>query len=403
VTGNNQHRRTILVTDGEQRATLAVVRSLGAAGHVVHVSASAPRSLAAASRFVRTEHTVPDALSDPDRFAHAIHRIATANGIDTIFPMTEPALLALLPLRDRFDGVLIPFADADTFAGISDKQAVLVAAGKVGIAVPAQDVIPDRGASELIDLSSLQYPIVVKPARSVSTGSDDRLKLSAQHAASREELGHIIRNMDARAYPLLLQQRIVGPGIGIFALVWNGRLIAQFAHRRIREKPPSGGVSVYRESIAVDADLLRMSLALLAEFRWSGVAMVEYKVDQQTSQPYLMEINGRFWGSLQLAIDSGVDFPNLLMAAATGQNPEPVVQFATGVRSRWFWGDVDHLVTRLRRSDRQLSLPNGAPSRWATLKAFFSRHPGDINEIQRRDDMRPFLRESVLWFQQVWR
>ncbi|HXF22946.1 MAG TPA: hypothetical protein VN602_00395, partial [Gemmatimonadaceae bacterium] len=131
------------MTDGEQRATLAVVRSLGAAGHVVHVSAQAPRSLAAASRFARTEHVVPDALADPRRFADEIHSIVARNGIDTIVPMTEPALLAILPARARFEDVLIPFADADTFAGISDKQSVLAAASRVGIAVPAQTVIAD--------------------------------------------------------------------------------------------------------------------------------------------------------------------------------------------------------------------------------------------------------------------
>src|SRR6185437_2235374 len=184
-------------------------------------------------------------------------------------------------------------------------------------------------------------------------------------------------------------------------LVWDGKIVAQFAHRRIREKPPAGGISVYRESVAVDEELLRMSLALLAEFEWRGVAMVEYKVDESTGQPYLMEINGRFWGSLQLAIDSGVDFPILLMAAATGQEVEPVSRFRTGVRSRWFWGDVDHLLTRLRRSDAELSLPTGTPSRWSAMKAFLARHPGDVSEIRRRGDMRPFLRETVQWFRQL--
>ncbi len=403
MTGNNQHRRTILVTDGEQRATLAVVRSLGAAGHVVHVSASAPRSLAAASRFARAEYVVPDALADPNRFADEIHTIVGRNSIDTIIPMAEPALLAILPARGRFDGVSIPFADAHTFTGISDKQSVLAAASRVGIAVPAQTVITDARDIESLDISSLRYPLVVKPARSVSTGSDDRLKLSVQHAASANELRGVLDTMDARAYPLLLQQRIVGPGIGIFVLVWNGKLVAQFAHRRIREKPPAGGISVYRESVAVDAELLRMSLALLAEFAWHGVAMVEYKVDESTGTPYLMEINGRFWGSLQLAIDAGVDFPRLLIEAATGNAPAPVTQFRTDVRSRWFWGDVDHLLTRLRRSDAQLALPEGSPTKWGAVRDFFRRNPQDVDEIMRRGDMRPFARESIQWFKQLGR
>lgn len=400
---NERSRRQILVTDGEQRATLAVVRSLGAAGHVVHVTTSTRRSLAGASRFARSEHVVTSALANPHVYADDIRALVAANGIDTVIPMTEPALLALLPERDRFADVLIPFADASTFVAISDKQAVLDAAARVGIAVPAQTVIADADAARVIDTAVVQYPVVVKPARSVSTGSGDRLKLSAQHAGSEAELRAILDAMDVRAYPLLLQQRIVGAGVGVFALIWDGKLIAQFAHRRIREKPPSGGISVYRAATAVDPELLRLSLALLKEFAWQGVAMVEYKIDQRSGTPYLMEINGRFWGSLQLAIDAGVDFPRLLVEAATGSAPEPVTHFRTNVRSRWFWGDVDHLLTRMRRSNKELALPVDAPSRWQAAKDFLAGHPDDVSEIRRRGDLKPFLRESLQWFQQLGR
>ena len=53
------------------------------------------------------------------------------------------------------------------------------------------------------------------------------------------------------------------------------------------------------------------------------VAMVEYKLDAATGTAYLMEINGRFWGSLQLAIDAGVDFPLLLVRCALGERVAP--------------------------------------------------------------------------------
>lgn len=399
----NQHRRRILVTDGEQRSALAVVRSLGAAGHLVHVCASRTRSLAGASRFTQSEHVVADALADPSQFADDIDALVSVNGIDTIIPMTESALLAILPNRERFGNRLIPFTEADTFASISDKQTVLAAATRAGIATPEQTVIPDAIAATKLDASSVKYPVVVKPAHSVSTGSGVRVKFSVRHARSEDELRSILLELDARAYPLLLQQRIIGPGVGVFALVWNGELVGQFAHRRIREKPPSGGISVYRESIPVDPALLSASLALLAEFGWRGVAMIEYKIDERTGTPYLMEINGRFWGSLQLAIDAGVDFPRLLIEAATGSAPAPVTHFRTNVRLRWFWGDVDHLIARLRRSEEELSLPDGSPSRWTAVRQFFARHPDDINEILRRGDMRPFLRESIQWFQNLGR
>lgn len=396
-------RRRILVTDGEQRASLAVVRSLGAAGHDAFVCSQVPNSLAGASRFSIAEFVVADALLEPGRFTSDIERIVRETAIDTIIPMAEPALLALLPERERLEGVLIPFARAEAFAAICDKAAVLDAAARIGMEVPAQTLIAHADDVSSVDLGNRLYPVVVKPTRSVSDGTGVRLKSSVQHADSEVQLRDILERIDRRAYPLLIQQRVIGPGIGIFVLVWNGVLVAQFAHRRIREQPPSGGISVYRESTPVEPDLLRASLALLSQFDWSGVAMVEYKIDEATGVPYLMEINGRFWGSLQLAIDAGVDFPRLLIEAATDMRPDPVTTFNTNIRSRWFWGDVDHLIARLRKSKEELSLPPDAGPRIQAIRDFFTRHANDVNEIYRSDDRRPFVRESLRWFHQLGR
>ena len=154
-------------------------------------------------------------------------------------------------------------------------------------------------------------------APSVST-TDNGSRSACGTFADAASLRPIVDSLDDAAFPLLVQQRIVGPGVGIFLLLWDGAVRATFAHRRLREKPVSGGVSVYSESVSADPALVERSRQLLEQMQWSGVAMVEYKLETKTGTPYLMEVNGRFWGSLQLAIDAGVDFPALLVAAATG-------------------------------------------------------------------------------------
>ncbi len=125
--------------------------------------------------------------------------------------------------------------------------------------------------------------------------------------------------------------------------------------------------------------------------------MVEYKVDERTGTPYLMEVNGRFWGSLQLAVDAGVDFPALLVRAALGQPLPPPPEYREGVRLRWLWGDVDHLIARLRpaadRNGNGLRAGRfGAVADWVT-----SWRPGERWETLRFSDPRPFLRESLEW------
>lgn len=391
-------RPAVLVTDGDQRAALAVVRSLGAAGYPVYVCAPRRRSLAGASRHTRAEALVTDPLEDPQRFAADVRALVARWNIGVVIPIGDAALLAALPDRPRLPNVIVPFPDERVVRRIADKAAVLEAAGTVGIAIPRQHVASDREALLAI-ASSLEYPVVLKPSRSVTDHGGRRIKLLVRHAASQADVAAAAAELDPAAYPVLVQQRVVGPGVGIFLLVWNGQTLATFAHRRIREKPPAGGVSVYRESVDADPDLVARSRALLDRFGWRGVAMVEYKIDLRTGTPYLMEINGRFWGSLQLAIDAGVDFPTLLLDAALGKPAVPVPRYTRGVRSRWFWGDVDHLVARLRRSRDALALPPGTPGRWAAIRDFFTVHRGvDREEILRRDDPRPFLRETAQWF-----
>jgi predicted ATP-grasp superfamily ATP-dependent carboligase len=367
-------------------------------GYPVYVCSSRRRSLAGASRYARAEAMVTDPLENPERSAAEIRALIDRWRIGVLIPIADASLLATLPDREQLPHVLVPFAGERAVRRIGDKGAVLEAAAALGIRIPHQCTAADRDT--LVALApALDYPVVLKPSRSVAEQGSRRAKLVVRHAASASDIAVAAAELDPAAYPLLVQQRVVGPGVGIFLLLWRGQTLATFAHRRIREKPPAGGVSVYREAVVADPELVRQSRALLDAFDWCGVAMVEYKIDARTGSPYLMEVNGRFWGSLQLAIDSGVDFPALLLSAALGESPAPVATYSPGVRSRWFWGDVDHLAARLRRSAEALSLPPDAPGRWAAVRDFLTIRPrSDREEIWRRDDPRPFFRETVQWF-----
>lgn len=394
-------RKSILVTDGEQRATLATVRSLGRAGHDVTVCASRRGSLAGASRYARRECVVPDALSVPARFADAVAHVADSTSADLVVPVSEPSALALLPIRQRLHGA-IPMPTIDCFRAVCDKSAVLALAERHSIAVPRQVMLASPDDADMHDWSS-RFPLVIKPTRSVvgldGAGADGaRRKTSVMYATSRPELGQRLSALHSSAFPVMVQERITGPGFAISILLWNGELRAAFAHRRVREKPPSGGVSVLREAIPLDNRLLQQSISLLKDFNWQGVAMVEFKLQQSTGVPYLMEINGRLWGSLQLAIDAGVDFPALLVECALGEAPAPCVAYSAGTRTRWEWGDVDHLLARLIRSREQLALSAEAPGRLRSIADFLAAfRPGTHGEVLRRDDPMPFVRESWNW------
>ncbi|HEV7703050.1 MAG TPA: ATP-grasp domain-containing protein [Gemmatimonadaceae bacterium] len=390
-------RRRILVTDGTQRSALAVVRSLGRAGHTVFVCGPRVPSLAGSSKHSFAESIVASALDAPAQFVGDVSHLIERWRIDTVIPITEASLLALLPERESL-GAMIPWPDLDTFRAVSDKKTMLATAASLGFAIPKQMVLNSDADVRAMDPTLLDYPLVLKPARSVSEHEGQRVSLGVIHVASPSALRRAITALGHAAFPILVQQRIVGPGIGIFLLMWDGKVLATFAHERLREKPPSGGVSVYSQSVAADVELVERSRLLLETMKWRGVAMVEFKRDARTGVAYLMEVNGRFWGSLQLAIDSGVDFPALLIAAASGETIAATSGYRVGTRSRWWWGDVDHLLARWRKDAATLALPAGAPSRWrATLDFLTFWHPHDHNEVFRLKDPRPFLRETIEW------
>ena len=168
-------------------------------------------------------------------------------------------------------------------------------------------------------LRELRAPFVVKPVQSKIWFEGEWIPTAVRYAADAAQLREILQGTRWLGHvTLLVQECIHGEGQGVFALYDHGRPLAWFAHRRVREKPPSGGISVVCESVPLDARMQAHAERLLSAAGWHGVAMVEFKVATDGS-PYVIEVNGRFWGSLQLAVDSGVDFPLMLYRLAMGE------------------------------------------------------------------------------------
>ena len=388
---------SVLITDGNERAALALARGLGRVGYRVQVVSRQGSSIAGQSRYVRGEARAADPLVDPKGFVRDVAAARDRFRADVIIPVSDASVLAILGDRRALGDVTIPFADLDTFRAISDKSGLIERASRLGIAVPGGHTGSTR--AEVRDAAhALGFPVVLKPSRSVAIHGERRIKLGVSYAANPRELDARLDALDAAAYPLIVQRRVTGAGLGVFVLLWDGEVRATFAHRRVREKPPSGGVSVCCESIPLDRGLLEQSIALLRDAGWRGVAMVEYKNDDRHATPVLMEVNGRFWGSLQLASDAGVNFPALLVGAALGAPVLPPPSYAVGVRNHWFWGEVDHLLTRVRRSPATLDLPPDAPGRLAVVSSFLRAMPASLASASTLDDPRPFLRESRAWF-----
>lgn len=246
----------------------------------------------------------------------------------------------------RFAGRLLG-PSADSYETLTNKARMVELAAELEIPHPETIIVTSlREAHEAVGRVGL--PIVIKPSRSRYLSANTiRSTAVAIVQTPSAALEHLNSCNWFPGIPALIQRYVPGTGAGVFTLFWRGRPVCWFAHRRLLERPPWGGVSVLCESVAVDPVLQELSLRLLNHVQWSGLAMIEFRVTPGGSA-YLMEVNGRPWGSMQLAIDCGVDFPWLLYCCAQGIPFDAPATYEQGRRLHWTLGDLDRLLIQLR-------------------------------------------------------
>lgn len=395
----------VLVTDGNNRAALAITRSLGKSGYHVFVAGESKITLAGSSRYCIRSFSYSDPNKRPDQFRSEIIRLVQQNKIDILMPAAEMTTRECMKIKDTIkDQCTVPFHSYESVDMAASKYEVLKLAQTLDIPIPATYYLHTPAALEnaLRCCEKSDYPIVIKASRSRVALLRCTSNSSTQYAYNASDLKRIVLGFEEAQYPLLIQERVQGDGVGIFTCFNQGEAIAYFSHRRIREKPPSGGVSVLRESFPIDPRLRDYSRRLLEALKWHGVGMVEFKKDNASGDYRLMEINGRFWGSLQLAIDAGVDFPLLLARIAVGQHVEPILHYDLNVRTRWLCGDIDALLAILFKPADQLHLPDNFPSKKQYLKEFFRVRKNDLNfEVLKLSDPKPWLLEAMRWLHLV--
>ena len=395
-----------IVLDGEQRSALAVTRSLGRRGIHVTVGAEKKTSLSSCSRYCSNAFSYPSPYVDPAAFIKALAETAATPRNSILFPMTDVTLTEVLLNREKLpDTLIIPFVDFEKYQNLTDKTKLFQIARELGVNIPATFISTDFENIDRLVGKAVEsgFPVVVKPGYSRIKTSNGWVNAGVHYAENEIELRDLISDGIFRSCPFLIQKRVEGPGVGIFLLMQDGNVLARFAHQRIREKPPSGGVSVLCESIDLPEGAYRDAVSILKRFDWTGVAMVEFKIDREENVARLMEVNARFWGSLELAIISGVDFPYLLFRMAMGEKIDSFQGYKVGVKSRWELGDLDHLLIRIFKSSASLHLPPGHPGLGTLIKNFV----GDCfrssvkNEVFHSDDTKPFQQEIKEYFRHV--
>ena len=382
----------ILVLDGCQRSALAATRSFGGCGLTVLTADTRAYTLAGASRHSRQSLVYPDPRTRAREFVEWVVSARARLGLDAVLPLTDLTTMLLVPVAGQLSPAHLLAAPVDAYQLVSHKGRLIELARTAGVRIPQTREVHSLADFEAC-VAQCQFPLVLKPSQSKVRDGDRVYETGVVVVNDAAAARHYLQQQPwLGLVSCLMQEFIPGHGAGIFAFFANGIPVAWFCHRRLREKPPTGGVSVLSESVAIDTTLQQSAEKILRAANWSGAAMVEFRIDDD-GVPWLMEINGRLWGSLQLAIDSGVNFPLLAWDASRGTTPEPVRDYRVGKRLRWLMGDVDNLLIQLK--DSRLAPTTRLRAVVTFLTTFFSLSVRQ--EIFRWSDMKPAAYELKAW------
>ena len=386
----------VLVLDGNENQAVACVRSLARAGRDVYVGADSSWSKAGWSRHARGTFRYPAPQQDAEGFvarvAEEVKRAGlSSNEVTLVMPMTERTTLPLSAERQRiFDaGGRLVLPSHETVLRAFDKRETTRLAASLGVAVPRTEALSERArAREFAE--GARYPVVLKPRMSEELTAEGRVRATGSPVYARDA-GEFINAFDVlmkRCAEVLAQEFVEGSGAGYFALMNDGELRCEFAHRRIRDVRPTGSGSAVRESVAVAAELREAGLAVLKALKWHGVAMVEFRV-RADGTPVFLEVNGRFWNSLPLAVYAGADFPAALAEMAERGDVEASFNYREGVRCRWLLGDFRHTLEVMRGAPE--GFPGAFPARLKTLTDFLTPVAGTFHDNLSMSDPLPEL------------
>ena len=377
-----------LVLDGHLKHSLATTRALGRLGTRVTTASENSLGLTRWSRYSSTHLVCPSAKTDQAAFiawllAWGSQQIEPA----TLYAFSDASFLPIARNREQLSQYFILKLPSENNVEVAfDKARTYALARELEI-----PTIPEPGVDEVTD-----WPVVVKPQHSVAWHQGRGVSGTAEFVFTEAELKGLVNTIRTETNETpVIQTFIRGNEHAVLLVANEGEVLQTFVHKRIRSLSPRGGASVVKETSRdeeLNARMIEVATQLMQALTWTGPAMVEFKVNERNGEALLMEINGRWFGSLPLAELAGarlVERNERLMR----EQGQPTVVVPRYIRTQHWLGDCMHLLRVWFAKDPVRSLLY--PSRLRAGIQFDYSTLFDRGDIWSWQDPLPFFGEFV--------
>jgi predicted ATP-grasp superfamily ATP-dependent carboligase len=325
----------VLLTDGDYKHTYTAVRALHEKNLKVGVICSSFNNITFFSRFVEKRFFIKTDINKNvdsktyEEYKNALIDILKKNKVSVLLPIGNSSCKLVSEYKDEIEKYTsTPIVDKKIMRIAQDKNKTFKFAEKIGISIPITFYLKNRKDVQKI-LREINYPCVIKKTNMGESG--------VVYCNNRQELVSGLEKIFSKkkkneSLPLI-QEYVRGSGVGFYALFEKGKCRAYFMHERIHEYPITGGASSLAKS-SYSEELKKIGVKLLKKLKWHGVVMIEFKKNEINGGYKLMEINPKFWGSLELSLKSGINFPYLAYLLALNKKL-PKTSYKKNVYFRW--------------------------------------------------------------------
>jgi predicted ATP-grasp superfamily ATP-dependent carboligase len=361
----------VVVTDAEERASLAACRGLASAGYRVCAVARHRPAAGHWSRMSAERVLAPDPRKNVEGFVDTVAEALRPGERSLLVPGSDASLVAVSEHRDRLgrSAVLgLPSREAVRRSG--DKILLLELAAEVGLAPPPSTICSDT-AEALAAGAELGYPAVLKPARSFLP-VDGGLRQQGVVLAASES---VLREAAPRFAPPFIVQRFERAGfLSCTGVIADGRLLGLTTSRVLRLWPPQAGMHTYSETVAAPPGLTGRVRDLLNAVGWQGIFQFQM-LELGGAQFSVIDLNPRLFASMTLEVSAGANLAALWCDWLLGRNPSPVVA-RPGMRYRWEEGELCHFAWQLGHLRLRAAASVLKPHRRVTHAWFRVTDPG---------------------------
>lgn len=345
----------VLILNGESRNGLAIIRSLGRNGYLCDIvtytnAINQKLPFLFKSKYVRKVHCLAR-LNDEDKFLHEFINLLKFHKYDFIIPAGTEYSNFLSKYKNDIAIFSQPLIENyEKIWHVHNKINCMLWAESIGVPVPKTFVI--KNLNDLIAAANqINFPVVIKNPDSFAseglwTCSDGAEKLLEEY---KRRIPQIVTGVE-REFPII-QKKITGQLFDSTSFVIKGQTVGMLTQERILTAWLDGGGGLVNITNDIP-EIKEYTQKIIKELKWTGPIEMDWIKDSDSGRYYLIEINPKFWGTTQLTISSGLDYPDFLMRFATNKPIKKISEYKIGLMYRWIMDELFAILTMSQNRQR---------------------------------------------------